>query len=100
MMIRPKLMKLALAGMLAMGSAMAADVVVRVGPPRPLVEHRGPPPGREYVWVNGYHRYDVDSTCGSRGAGTRRLVGMRTGLLITGCTAMAAGCWWKVTGDR
>src|SRR5215831_12231709 len=58
MMIRPKLMKFALAGMLAMGSAMAADVVIRVGPPRPLVERRGPPPGREYVWINGYHQYD------------------------------------------
>jgi hypothetical protein len=45
------------AGMLAVG-AMAADVVVRIGPPRPLVERRGPPPGRNYVWVSGYHRWD------------------------------------------
>ena len=35
-----------------------ADVVVRVAPPRPLVERRIPPPGRGYVWTPGYHRWD------------------------------------------
>src|SRR5215831_14517621 len=36
----------------------AADVVVRIAPPRPLVERRVPPPGPGYVWTRGYHRWD------------------------------------------
>ena len=39
-------------------SAVAADVIVRVAPPRPLVERRSIAPGRGYVWVPGYHRWD------------------------------------------
>ena len=38
--------------------ALAADVVVRIGPPRPIVERRVVAPGRGYVWVSGYHRWD------------------------------------------
>lgn len=49
---------LALLGSALSISAVAADVVIRVGPPRPLVERRGPPPGRGYIWTNGYHRWD------------------------------------------
>jgi len=45
------------AGMTVSG-ALGADVVVRVGPPRAVVERRGPAPGRGYVWVNGYHNWD------------------------------------------
>src|SRR5579872_2486424 len=45
------------AGVLAT-SAMAADVVIRVGPPRPLVERRVVAPGPGYVWIGGYHRWD------------------------------------------
>src|SRR5947208_185630 len=56
-MIRQRLMKCVLAGLLGI-SAMAADVVVRVGPPRPVIERRGPRPGREYVWVSGYHNWN------------------------------------------
>ena len=33
-------------------------VVVRVGPPAPIVEHYGPPPHPGYVWISGYHRWD------------------------------------------
>lgn len=36
----------------------AADVVVRVAPPRVRVEHRGRAPGRDYVWIGGYQRWD------------------------------------------
>jgi hypothetical protein len=36
----------------------AEDIIVRVAPPRAVVEHRPSRPGREYVWVNGYHRWD------------------------------------------
>jgi len=39
-------------------TASAADVIIRVGPPRPLVEHRVVAPGPGYVWVSGYHRWD------------------------------------------
>jgi len=56
-MFRKTLMRLALTGVLAV-SAFAADVIVRVAPPRPVIETRGPAPGRGHVWVSGYHRYD------------------------------------------
>ena len=45
------------AGLLSAGAA-SAQISVRIGPPRPLVERRLPPPGRGYVWVNGYQRWD------------------------------------------
>lgn len=37
-----------------------AQVVVRIGPPAPIVERRGPPPGRGYIWVDGYQNYVGD----------------------------------------
>ena len=39
-------------------SASAADVYVRIGPPRPIVERRPISPARGYVWVPGYHNWD------------------------------------------
>src|SRR5579862_8240550 len=45
------------AGM-SMSAAMAAEVVVRVAPPAAIVEHRSPSPGRDYVWIPGYHNWD------------------------------------------
>ena len=42
-------------------SAMGAEVFVRIGPPRPMIERRGPVPGRDYVWVSGYHTWDGHS---------------------------------------
>ncbi|MEI9972378.1 MAG: hypothetical protein WDO73_10195 [Ignavibacteriota bacterium] len=47
-----------LGAMLCIGAASAADVVVHVRPPALRVEHRPARPGRNYVWVNGYHRWD------------------------------------------
>ena len=35
-----------------------AEVVVQVRPPRPLVERRVAAPGRGFIWVPGYHRWD------------------------------------------
>ena len=55
-MMKRFLTGLILAGGLAMTAS--ADVVIRVGPPRAIVERRGPPPGAGYVWVQGYHRWD------------------------------------------
>jgi len=56
-MFRKTLMGFVMTGALAM-SALAADVIVRVAPPRPVYETRGPAPGRSHVWINGYHRWD------------------------------------------
>jgi len=53
--------KIALALLLALTlcpAASFAQVVIRVGPPAPIVETRGPRPDRGYVWIGGYHRYD------------------------------------------
>jgi WXXGXW repeat (2 copies) len=43
---------------LASAASAAAQVVVQVRPPRPIVERRGPTPGRGYVWVPGYQRWN------------------------------------------
>ncbi len=42
---------------LALHSAQA-QVVVRIAPPAPIIEHYGPRPRPGYVWVGGYHRWD------------------------------------------
>jgi hypothetical protein len=46
-----------LGAFLAIGAANA-QVYIGVAPPRPIIEHRGPPPGAGYVWTPGYHRWD------------------------------------------
>jgi WXXGXW repeat (2 copies) len=56
-MIRKSLIALSLGCMMTF-SALAADVFVRIGPPRPVHERRLPPPGRGYVWTPGYHRWN------------------------------------------
>ena len=56
-MVQKTLLGLVFAGLLTV-SAPAADVVIRVAPPRILVEKRPPPPSRNHVWVSGYHRWD------------------------------------------
>jgi hypothetical protein len=43
---------------LGLGSMQAAEVIVRVGPPRAIVERRPVRPGRRYIWIGGYHRWD------------------------------------------
>ena len=52
-----RLIGLAFAGALVF-SATAADVVIRIAPPRFLVEHRTPAPSRNHVWISGYQRWD------------------------------------------
>jgi len=56
-MVFKRLMGLVLAGALAF-SAVGAEIVVRIAPPRIVVERRPPPPSRDHVWVSGYHRWD------------------------------------------
>ena len=53
-----KLAGLVLAGILFATAGLAADVFVKIAPPRLVVEKRGPAPGRDYVWINGTHRWD------------------------------------------
>jgi hypothetical protein len=44
---------------LALGASFAgAQVVVRIGPPAPIVERPGPPPHPGWEWHHGYHRWD------------------------------------------
>jgi hypothetical protein len=56
-MIRRFLLGSTLSAMLAVGIANA-QVFVQIGPPRPLVERRVPPPGAGFVWTPGYYRWD------------------------------------------
>ena len=44
--------------LLSVGSVWAAEVVIRVAPPAPVVERRIATPGPGYVWTGGYHRWD------------------------------------------
>jgi WXXGXW repeat (2 copies) len=57
-MLRRGLMAIVFAGALAVSSAFAAEVVVRVAPPRPIVETRVAAPGPGYIWVGGYHSWN------------------------------------------
>jgi len=56
-MVRKGLIVSIVAGLLAV-NAFSADVYVRVAPPRPVIERRGPPPSRHHLWASGYHRWD------------------------------------------
>lgn len=38
--------------------ASMAQVVVRIAPPAPVVEHYGRPPHPGYMWIAGYQRWD------------------------------------------
>jgi hypothetical protein len=54
--------KFLLAGVLGMGlgivGVQAADVVVKIAPPRAIVEHRPERPSPRHIWIAGYHRWD------------------------------------------
>ena len=56
-MVLKRVIGLVLAGGLAF-SALAADVVIRIAPPRIHVERRPPAPSRNHVWISGYQRWD------------------------------------------
>ena len=56
-MVLKRLMGLVFAGGMAF-SAAAADISIRVGPPRVVVQRRDRSPGPGYVWVQGYQNYD------------------------------------------
>ena len=56
-MVLKRLLGLVFAGTLVFGVA-AADVVVRIAPPRVVVEKRGRAPGPGYVWIQGHHNWN------------------------------------------
>ena len=56
-MLQKTLLGLAFAGLLAV-CAPAADMVIRIAPPRIHVEKRPARPSPKHVWVNGYQRWD------------------------------------------
>jgi WXXGXW repeat (2 copies) len=67
-MFRKSLLSAALGVLLTVGAASAAEVVVRVGPPAPVVETRVVSPGPGYVWTPGYHRWDGNRYVWTAGA--------------------------------
>ena len=56
--MRKLLMTALLGAAIGIGSASAAEIVVRVRPPRAVVERRSVAPSRRHVWIGGYHRWD------------------------------------------
>ena len=56
-MVLKKLVGVVFAGALVF-SAAAADIVVRIAPPRIVIEKHPPRPSRDHVWVSGYQRWD------------------------------------------
>jgi hypothetical protein len=56
-MVFKRLIGLVFAGALAF-SAGAADFVIRIAPPRAVVERRPASPGRNYVWIAGYQNWN------------------------------------------
>lgn len=56
-MVLKRVIGLVFAGALAL-SAAAPDIVVRIGPPRIVVQKRGRAPSRNHVWVQGYQSYN------------------------------------------
>jgi len=65
-MVLKRLIGLVFTGALAF-SAAAADIVIRIGPPRAVSERRPPRPSRNHVWVSGYQRWDGNSYAWSAG---------------------------------
>lgn len=42
-------------------SAFGSEFVVRIAPPRAVIEHPDPRPSSSHVWISGYHRYENDA---------------------------------------
>jgi len=49
-MVLKRVIGLIFAGALAF-SAMAGEIVIRIAPPRMVIEKRGHPPSRNHVWI-------------------------------------------------
>ena len=70
-MVLKRLIGLVFAGALAF-SATAADVVIRIAPPRVKIEKRPPAPSRNHVWVSGYQRWDGNAYSWNQGRWEQR----------------------------
>jgi hypothetical protein len=55
------------AAALGIGTVQAAEIVVRVAPPRVQVERRDVAPSRQHVWIGGYHRWDGNAYVWEKG---------------------------------
>lgn len=56
--MRKHLLPVLFAFAIGLGAAQAAEIVVNVAPPRPIVERRPVAPSPRHVWIAGYHRWD------------------------------------------
>jgi hypothetical protein len=56
-MLRKRLIGVVFAGLLTVG-AFGEEVIIRVAPPRAVVETRVVAPSHGHVWIAGYHRWD------------------------------------------
>jgi hypothetical protein len=65
-MMLKRVIGLVFAGAMAW-SAMAADIVVRIGPPRAVRDRRERRPSRRHVWISGYQRWDGHAYSWNRG---------------------------------
>jgi hypothetical protein len=65
-MFRKGLIALVFAGGLAV-SAVAADISIRIGPPRSAREMRMARPSRNHVWISGYQRWNGNAYAWSPG---------------------------------
>ncbi len=70
-MVLKRLIGLAFAAALTFSTA-AADIVVRIRPPRAVSERRTRPPSRNHVWVSGYHHWDGNAYAWSPGRWEQR----------------------------
>jgi len=43
---------------LGLAAAYGEEIIVKVRPPKAVVETRGVAPGSGYVWIGGYHRWE------------------------------------------
>ena len=81
-------------------TASAADIVIRVRPPRVVVQSRAQRPSRNHVWVPGTIGGMGTRTPGTKAGGNSLHRGVATGWPITTSAATAGMFWWKVTGGR
>ena len=69
----PNFLVTALLGIaVGVGSAQAADLVIKLRPPVSIKEHRTAAPSREHVWVGGYHRWDGNTYAWQPGGWEKR----------------------------
>ena len=70
-MLTKRLIPLIFTGAMAIGTGYAADIIVKERPPKVIVESRGRAPGKGYVWIPGYHRWDGAAYVWVKGAWQR-----------------------------